>query len=211
MKIFSNFDTQLDEALFEKAKKQFWDDCVVFVRRDKIYMVFKVYLPFLFWFIAMCLVLLLLWWFMNWQGVLSVFLSRGVWISIIVSLFYLAKFCIVKMIDYYMDYAIITPDWVTQYDQTWVLDRSTRALDITKVKTVSVSKKWLLCSVFNFWSIVFFSEGDSDNWDIKLNYISDPIKLRDTIDKIVKKGVLMDKQEVVTSAMQAADEITDDI
>ena len=40
-----------------------------------------------------------------------------------------------------MDYTIVTPEVVTQYDQTGVFDRSTRALDITKIKTVSVDKK----------------------------------------------------------------------
>jgi len=65
------------------------------------------------------------------------------------------------------------------------LSRSSRQLDISKIKTVSIDKKWLLRSIFDFWTIVFFSEWDQDHGDIKLNYISKPIMLRDTISSIL--------------------------
>lgn len=88
-----------------------------------------------------------------------------------------------------MDYAIITPDQVIQYDQDWILNRFTRSLDISKIKSISIRKEWLMCSIFNYWSIIFFSEWDADNGDITLNYISDPIKLRDTISEMINLHV----------------------
>lgn len=97
-----------------------------------------------------------------------------------------------------MDYTIISPEQVTQYDQTWILTRSTRALDITKVKSVSIEKKWLLRSIFNYWTIIFFSEGDAALWDVRLNYINDPIKLRDMITEMVKMWVYKKAEEAVS-------------
>jgi len=205
MKIFSNFDTQLDDRLFVKAKEEFWDDCVLFVRRDRIYLILRVFMPLMFWFLLMVLILLSLGSYMSGSGFFSVVLARTVRGGIVWSLLWLGRHCVVKLIDYYMDYTIVTPEWVTQYDQSGILERSTRALDITKVKTVSVKKKWLLCSVFNFWAIVFFSEGDSDHWDIKLNFITDPIKLRDSIQSIVKKGIQLDQKELADKLQDVQD------
>lgn len=196
MKIFSNFDTNLDHAIFAKAKEEFGDHNVLFVRRDKIYLILKVYIPLIIWLILVVAILLLLSGVMSQSGLLWTIISWTVRIVILWSFWLVSNVTTKKLIDYYMDYTIITPEWVTQYDQTWVFERSTRALDITKVKTVSVQKKWLLCSIFNYWSIVFFSEWDSDNGDIKLNFITDPIKLRDMIANIVREWVLLDQREL---------------
>lgn len=95
-----------------------------------------------------------------------------------------------------MDYTIITPLSVMQYDQTWVLWRSTRSLDISKIRSISIDKQWLLKSLFNYWSIVFFSEWDASFWDITLNYISNPISLRNAIEHIIMLHTSL-KEEVV--------------
>lgn len=197
MKILSNFDTHLDEDLLVKAQERFGKEHVLFVRRDKIYLVLKIYIPIIAWFLSVLTLVLIFSGMMSGNDLFWTVVRWSFWWTVIASLFVLTKYCTGKMIDYYMDYAIVTPEQVTQFDQSGVLERSTRALDITKVKTVSVNNKGLLCSLFNYGSIIFFSEGDSaQHWDIRMNYITDPIKLRDKINQIVRKWVLLDQQQL---------------
>lgn len=87
-----------------------------------------------------------------------------------------------------MDYTIITPRQVIQYDQTWLLNRSTRTLDLAKIKSINIKKNGLMTSIFNLWDIVFFSEWDESHGDIRLNYIKKPIALKQSITKIMHEA-----------------------
>ncbi len=88
-----------------------------------------------------------------------------------------------------MDFTIITPNDITCYNQNFLFHTSVRALEINKIKSIRVDKIGLLKSIFNYGSIVFFAEGDQSGqmWDITLQYITNPDKLRDKIDDLVKK------------------------
>ncbi len=176
VKIFSNFDSTFDDVALLKAKKEFWDEHVCFVRRDKIYIVFKILIPIFLWIITAMLLLAFVYWTEFWELLWSSF-EIFIWICIWFSWLVLAWVMTGKFIDYYMDFTIITPKRITAYDQTWIFTRSERALDISKIKSIRVMKKWILHSMFNYWSIVFFSEWDDKNGDITLNYITDPNKL----------------------------------
>lgn len=89
-----------------------------------------------------------------------------------------------------MDFTIITPKQVMSFDQTGLFNKTTRALDTDKIKSMRVDLHGLLWSIFNYWSIVFLSEGDSESlWEIRLNYMSDPNKLREKIEVIIEPHV----------------------
>lgn len=185
VKIFSNFDSKFDDVAFEKAKKEFWADNVCFVRRDRIYIVFKIMIPV---FLRLISAMLLLWFVYGtefWSLLWSAF-EIFIWICIGITWIMLAWVMTNKLIDYYMDFTIITQKRITSYDQTWIFTRAERALDISKIKSVRVMKKWILHSMFNYWSIVFFSEWDDKHWDITLNYITDPNKLSKKLWDILK-------------------------
>lgn len=93
------------------------------------------------------------------------------------------------LIDYYMDFTIITPREISCYNQRGLFNTSTRTLDISKVKTVVVQQSGILKSILNYGSIVFFAEGDQtgEMGDITLYYITNPNSLREQIDHIVVK------------------------
>lgn len=88
-----------------------------------------------------------------------------------------------------MDFTIITPNDITCYNQNFLFHTSVRALEINKIKSIRVDKIGILKSIFNYGAIVFFAEGDQSGqmWDITLQYITNPDKLRDKIDDLVKK------------------------
>ena len=82
---------------------------------------------------------------------------------------------------------IITPKEIIAYNQSWIFSRSSRAIDVDKIKTITVDKKWFFQSSFNFWSLVFLSEWDeSGHGDIKLDFVYNPDNIRKKIIDIVE-------------------------
>ena len=186
VKIFSSFDTELSKQIVAEKEARYWADKVLFVRRDPIYLFIKVYLPLLVW-LAWSIILVLAWINLlpsDWSG--RVVLRVLLW-SIAIAWLIVWFIATRKSIDYTMDYTVITPEEVLQYDQEGVLNRVSRSMSVWKIKTIKVQTWWLLQSIFNFWAIIFFSEWDSSGslWDIRLNYISSPNLLKDRIDTIV--------------------------
>lgn len=185
VQIFSNFDTRFDDVAFEKAKREFGKWKVCFVRRDKIYVVFKILIPIFLRLIWSMLFLALGYW-TDLIELLWAWFWVFIWLCIWLSGAVLSWIMTNKFIDYYMDFTIITPKRITSYDQTWIFTRAERVLDISKIKSVRVLKTWVFHSIFNYWSIVFFSEWDDKNWDITLNYITDPNKLSARVWQILE-------------------------
>lgn len=185
VKIFSNFDTKFDDKALAKAQEEFGAEHVCFVRRDMIYVIFKILLPTLLWAISAGLLLLFVYG-TEFGQLLGSFFEWFIRVLIGISWLMLGIMMSNKFIDYYMDFTIITPKQITTYDQTWIFTRLQRSLDIAKIKSIRVDKKWFLHSVFNYGSIVFFSEGDQKFWDIRLNYITDPASLSAKLADILK-------------------------
>lgn len=186
MKIFSSFDTGLSKRQHNEAIEEYGEEDVLLVHRSPIYLLLRVYNPLAWWVIAS---ILLLWW-MYTTGIW--WLITMWWILVIISGLYIFWRIMSKLIDYYMDFALITPKQITAYDQWWLLDRSIRALDIMKIKSINIRKNWLLDSIFNYGSIVFFSEGDPSGGhhptgDIELNYMAHPTRLKNKISAIIDK------------------------
>jgi uncharacterized membrane protein YdbT with pleckstrin-like domain len=45
-----------------------------------------------------------------------------------------------KIIDYYMDFAIVTPEHIVAYNQKGIFSRESRSIDVDKIKTITVNK-----------------------------------------------------------------------
>jgi hypothetical protein len=59
-------------------------------------------------------------------------------------------------------------------------------VDVDKIKTISVRKRYFLYSVFNNWDLIFLSEWDSDNfWEITLYFIPRPEEKKEMISNII--------------------------
>jgi hypothetical protein len=183
MKLFSNFDTNLCEVQYWKVCEQYWEDKTLFIRRDKIYLYLKVYHKFFWWVVLLILSVSIGYYSQSNFGIRTGWIIWLVWFASI------AFIAIQKWIDRWMDYTIITPRQIIQYDQSWLLDRSTRTLDLAKVKSMNIKKNWLMTSVFDLWDLVFFSEWDESYGDIRLNYIKNPIELKKRITIIMHEAL----------------------
>lgn len=180
VKILSSFDTRLPQDLYIKYSAQYGQENVIFVRRGTIYLVFMAYLPLL-----RATILLgagILGYFYSLQ-VNDIFVILMYIVLAVVALFwfYILYQSVSALMNYYLDFTIVTPQQIISYDQHGIFTRNTRAVEIEKIKLVSVNKKWFLRSLFNYGSIEFFAEGDGKFGDLWLDYIADPVKLRDKV------------------------------
>lgn len=136
MKIFSNFDTDMPDRLYKKAIEKYGKENVIFIRRDKIYLVLKVYIWVIVWllFFAFCLRLM----YIKYD---SPTLNTTMWIFLVLTFLLLKWKALSKIIDYHLDFTIVSRNHVTSYDQSGIFHRSTRSLDLAKVKSVNIKKE----------------------------------------------------------------------
>lgn len=185
MRFLSNFDTKFDDDCVDEACAAYGKKHISFIRRDKIYIVLKIILPSVLRLVV-SLLLLLMSYGSGIGRALGSFFQIFIWIVICISGLHLLRKATGKLIDYYMDFTIITPRKITAYDQEWIFTRNERALDITKIKSVRVHKEWIMRSLFNYGSIIFFSEWDENSGDITLNYITNPTKVAKRLEEILQ-------------------------
>jgi len=91
-----------------------------------------------------------------------------------------------KLIDFEMDFTLITNEYITFVNQTWLFKRTSKTIDLEKIKTISVNKKWILRSLLNFGEIIIFTEGDDQHGELKIKYIPEPEKVKNKIMEILK-------------------------
>jgi len=90
------------------------------------------------------------------------------------------------LINFEMDFVIITPKYINTYDQTWLFRRESKTIGVEKIKSIQTKKKGIIRSFFNFWEIIILTEGE-ENWggEIHLKYIPYPDKIRQRIVTIM--------------------------
>lgn len=186
MKIFSNFDTQLSKRLYHEAVNKYWRNHVLYIHRDAIYLLVKLFFPVLTWLVLSSLFFRLYYGLLWTKSVISDEVWFLVWWVVIAMTLYITYFIGKNFVNYYMDFVIVTPDQLTAFDQEWILKRMTRSLELRKIKTINVVSHGWLSSLFNFWSIIFLAEGDISNGDVTLSYISNPVQLRERIIVLVE-------------------------
>lgn len=181
MKIFSNFDTKLKLREYKRNKKEFGDSNVELVSKSGLFRAIFVDLPFFSWAFA-CL--LLMYFFSEWFGRWGV-LFGALPITILTG-FFLRPKVIKHLVDYYMDFVIITPTLLYRYDQEWVITRHVITIHTNSIKSISIKKWGILYSIFDNWNIIFFTEWDEDQWEVTLTYIKDPETVRTKVSHIIK-------------------------
>lgn len=181
MKLLSSFDTELSHRLLKEDAERYWKDKVLLVFRDKIFLIFTVIIPIIV-YLATFIWAIIIWFLLDYES----FYWYSLLFIFVVS-FFVVWWKILKLfIDYHMDFAVVNPKQIKNYNQTWLFSREARTLDTFKLKTVSVNKKWIIRSIFNFWALRFLSEWDNVAWDIELKFISNPDKVKNDILAILE-------------------------
>ncbi|MBS8121609.1 hypothetical protein [Candidatus Vampirococcus lugosii] len=186
MKILSSFDTNLSYDLYEEYTKKYGKSNVLLFFRYKIYLILYILIPsFLYIF------LISIWLYIGYiidfsddslNSIKFYFFLIIFLLSFIIYGWKLLK----KLMDYLMDFTIVTPDDIIHYDQTGMFTRDSVSISVRKLKTISVEKNGILRSIFNYGNMQFLSEGDSSSTgDIHIFYVKDPDNLKLQIQNVI--------------------------
>ncbi len=153
MKIFSNFDTKYKGDVVTKFVMEEGRNNVLVIQRSKLFLWIEVYLPFMFYTIIFFVALYGLSYVQQYT-----LMYRSLYV--VVPFIYLATLSPVfkRLLDYYCDFTIVTPNGVFLYNQRGLLYRTTSAMNLENIRTVNVRKSTLLYSMFDNGDIIFLSE-----------------------------------------------------
>ena len=181
MKLFSNFDTHLRTKAIEDSVQEYWEENVMCLSRSWLYFFIKVVVPL----IQMVILDVALIWLFSYIANYT-YLRLIILIVLVVSLPFLF-YIIGKYIDYKMDFVIVNPEALIEYNQTGIFTKKVTTINEKSLKSVTVERKWFLYSIFDNGDLVFFSEWDELHGDVTLRYVKNPEEKRIQIEKIMNK------------------------
>lgn len=202
MKILNNFDTELEKHTVWKYIEMYWEENILVIHRSKTFRLFTVFFPFLLWIGS--LTWAIIFWLWDFQDVTWSNIAWVIALIVFLWVFVMWGSILKQYLDYKMDFCIVTPNEVAMYNQSWIFKRNSRVIDADKIKTVSVDTSWIIKSIFNFWNLIFLSEGDPSMWtgDISLNYVhaanDTKNKVRELIEPHLQRNnidISIDKEE----------------
>lgn len=184
MSIISTFDPKLEKQLVEKAKQDFGEENVVYIKKSDFFLLYMVVLPFLF---SVSLFVFLTIWIVNLFGISSLIsqifiIIIGCWLLVI--MFYLYRYFLV----YKMDFILVTPTTFVKNKQFWFFKRDLEIVEIHHIKSVNVKKKGLFQSLFDVWSLIIYSdwiEKKSNAQGTRFRYVRHPETYCNQIEKLL--------------------------
>ena len=183
MKIFSNFDTNRKQEAYQEAVEKFWKENVFILSKSLLFLFSKVVFPLL------------------WRTGVFIALQFPIYFSL--GAFWVAKYIVTGILffvylfmlspifkyylDYMMDFSLVTPEFLTRYNQSWALKRDIKSSYVKNIKTITIEKNTLRYNIFDNGNLIFLSEWDRDNdWEIVLHYIQNPEQAKKKIVRIMK-------------------------
>lgn len=180
MAIFSTFDPKFQNQILKKSIDEYGRENVIHIRKSKLFLWWVVIARSILWFLTFVAVITLIIMFVPekfvWLIVGLCFITLGIWS---IPLFKIIRY----LLDYLYDFSIITPQSFIRYDQTGFFKRTSKVIDLTHIRSVSVEKAWFRNSIFNNWNIVVLSEwwdswwpreSKEDPWKIFFRYVKNP-------------------------------------
>jgi uncharacterized membrane protein YdbT with pleckstrin-like domain len=184
MKIFSNFDTNYKTTTVAKYIEEYGSDNILVVQRSKLFAWLYVRVPCIVYTIVAALIIYAMWVWLSIE-----IINRFVVIIVIVSWISLMIPVVKKYIDYKLDFGIVTPKWLFLYNQTGILNRNMKSLNVQNIRSIIVDQSWLLYSLCNNGKITILSEWwDNDLGEAKMSYVHNPEAKRERIKQIFSRS-----------------------
>lgn len=183
--MLSTFDINIVKKEYTKYLQKYEHNKVMLIQRDEMYRNIYIILPSI-GFLSIVIFFVIF-------GILndinySVYWYSKLWILIFALIFFLYRISD-KVLNYYLDFTIITSSEIVQYDQKWFFSRPMKTVASNKIKTITVRKWGIMQSIFNFWTLIFLSEWDEQwRWDIEIYFVHKPeekkAKIRDILEQL---------------------------
>ncbi len=188
VKLFSNFDTSAPTKNYAAAVHEFGFDKVVFLRRHKLYFYLYTVIPAVTAIILMILVITSFFRLDNktaqqW----NILANNALQLITLLVIFYMILLAWARYFNYTLDYTIITPTYISAYDQQGIFNRKIITIEPSKIKTINFSSRGVINSLFNFGNIDILLEWDDKwNWEIIMNFIYDPEWVKRKIQELTE-------------------------
>jgi hypothetical protein len=180
MRIFSNFDTRLRQRIYEEYQTNYGIDNVLCFWRSTLYLYYRILIP-----LTLLVVATVLWLMFFYQRLDGTYFNYIITVFVIIDIVFMFPI-IGKYVDYIMDFIVVIPSSIMMYDQWGILKRNIHTISALSIKAISISKSWLLYSLFDNWDILILTEGDTEHdGEIRFRWIPDPEKKKNQIVKIV--------------------------
>lgn len=191
VKFLSNFDTKSPAKNYADAVQEFWFDKVVFLRRHKLYFVLYTLIPV--WTSVILMGIMIYSMFNTWSietGLGNFVAQRSVQIILILLVLYMLLLARARYFNYILDYTVVTPTYISSYNQTGIFSRKIRTLEPSKIKTIDFTSKWIINSIFNFGDIIILLEWDELwQWEIRIDFIANPEAVKEKIKDLTNSSV----------------------
>lgn len=176
VRLFSNFDTSAPTRNYTEAVHEFGFDKVVFLRRHKLYFYLYTLIPAITAVVLMLFVIISFFRFdTKTTQTGSLVANYALQIILLLVILYLVLLAWARYFNYTLDYTIITPTYISAYDQQWIFNRKIITIEPSKIKTINFSSHGIINSLFNFWNIDILLEWDENGkGEIVMNFIYDP-------------------------------------
>jgi type III secretory pathway component EscS len=181
VRLLANFDTKAPAKNYATAVQDAGFDKVVFLRRHKLYLILYTIVP---WSLAGVLFVRLLYSLFTTGTTISQDTLADHSIQVVLALMILYFWLIArsKYFNYLLDYTIITPTYISTYNQIGLFSRQIRTLEPNKIKTIDFKSTGIINSLFNFGDIIILLEGDELwQWEIRIDYIYHPEGIKEKI------------------------------
>lgn len=181
MKILSTFDFKRKRRLLADEIDKHGAEHVHLVQKSKLFFMFQVVLPMIA--VNTGLLIGLITWIMLILPLHNHTYNR-VYLLLLGLLFIAIWLPVIKKyLDYHMDFLIVTPEYILNYDQEWLFHRDIVSLNMKNIKTVSVKKMGIINSLFNEGKLEILFEGDTGG-KMTLEYVTQPETIRQKIQQL---------------------------
>ena len=184
MKIFSNFDTNSKRIAVGKCIEEYGSDNTLVIQRSRLFVWLYVRIPTIVYTTISALIIYTAW---VWSSMTVI--NRFVVIIVALSWFALMMPVTKKYIDYKLDFGIFTPKWLFLYNQTGILNRNMKSLNVQNIRSIVVEQSGLLYSLCNNGNIFILSEwSEVDFGEARMRYVHDPEAKRERIKQIFSRS-----------------------
>jgi hypothetical protein len=187
VKIFSSFDTSLYTNLFLQKQKEFGVENVIGIRMWYAFWVFDIFPRLLFFVVTLAVIRSIDWRIKNIYEIIPQIIILILQIS--TTLFLIVEYGVPLLtlyLDYKMDFAIVCPSELINYNQSNLFARSSKTIKANTIKTISLDKSGFIKSIFNYGTLTFLSEWDEENkWELDIYYVYKPEQVKNEASRIL--------------------------
>ncbi len=150
-----SFDPHLKEKTIQKYQAKFGKANTLLIQRSGLFLFLKIILPLTIYLIIYTGIIIGIW-FMVEGNTEIIGYSAIIGLLIIILIF--LSLNLKRLLDYLMDFIIVTPKQIISYNQTGIRRRSNMTIECEKIKSIKASYRSPLFSLFNNGDMKFLSE-----------------------------------------------------